>query len=156
MIADPGAAWPADSRNAPDLLALLARISICLIFIQAVMGKIFGWSGQEAYMARHGLSPVAPLLAAALVVEFAGVVCLLLGFQARAAAMVMALYLCLVSVLLHNFWSAQPGQSSMAQGLAQTEFLKNIGIIGGLLMIAAYGPGRFSLAVWWERRRAVS
>src|SRR5579864_1724659 len=117
-------------RISSGVLPLLARIAISLIFIQAVMGKVFGWSGQAAYMAQHGISPVAPLLGIALAIELIGVVCLLIGYQARLAALVMALYLCIISVLLHNFWSHPAGQSEMASMIAQTEFMKNMGIMG--------------------------
>lgn len=128
------------------VLPALARVLMSLIFIQAVLGKIFGWSGQAAYMAKHGVSPVTPLLAAALAIELGGTVCLLLGYQARPAALIMSGYLCIVSVLLHNFWSGG------GSGMAQTEFLKNMGIIGGLLMIGAYGPGRWSLEGYLRRK----
>ena len=132
-------------RIASGVLPVLARIAICLIFIQAVLGKLFGWSGQAAYMAQHGISPVAPLLAAGLAIELIGGLCVLLGYHARLAAFVMSVYLCIVSVMLHDFWSHTASRSEMARMMAQTEFLKNMGIVGGLLMIAACGPGRFSL-----------
>jgi len=54
----------------------------------------------------------------------------------------MFLYLGLVSLLLHNFWAAQ----GLAAGGMQTQFLKNLGIMGGLLMIAAFGPGKWSVS----------
>lgn len=134
------------------VLPALARLAICLIFVQAVLGKLLGWSGQAAYMAQHGISAISPLLAAALVIELIGIPCLLIGYQARLAAFVMSVYLCIVSVMLHNFWSHSAGQSEMAQMIAQTEFLKNMGIVGGLLMIVAFGPGRFSLQEFLRRR----
>ena len=120
---------------------LAARFAICCIFVQGAMGKIFGWSGQSAYMEQHGVGPTTPLLATALAVEVIGVICLLIGYQARWAALAMAAYLVAVTVLLHNFWN----RSGMAQMLAQTEFMKNVAIIGGLLMIVSFGTGRFSL-----------
>lgn len=83
---------------------------------------------------------IAPMLGIALLIEAAGVLCLIAGWQARAAAFVMFIYLGVVSVLLHNFWAAQ----GAAAGGMQTQFLKNLGIMGGLLMIAAHGPGRWS------------
>lgn len=46
---------------------------------------------------------------------------------------------------MHNFWAAQ----DMSAGGMQTQFLKNVGIMGGLLMIAAHGPGKWSV----ERRK---
>lgn len=132
-------------RISSGVLPLLARIAMSLIFIQAVLGKIFGWSGQAAYMSQHGVPAIGPLLAAALLIELIGVICLLFGYHASLAAFVMSLYLIIVSVVFHNFWSHSAGQSEMTQMIAQTEFMKNMGIVGGLLMITAYGPGRFSL-----------
>jgi putative oxidoreductase len=123
------------------LFPFVARLLICAIFIQGALGKILGWSGQAAYMASHNIRFITPLLAIALVIEAVGVLCLLTGFQSRIAAFIMFLYLGAVSVMLHNFWAL----SGMAAGGMQTQFMKNIGIMGGLLMIAAYGPGRWSL-----------
>ena len=124
------------------LLPLLARVLIALIFIQGALGKIGGWEGQASYMSRHGLRFIPPLLGAALAIEALGVLCLLLGAGARAAAAIMFAYLMVVSVLLHDFWGVT---DPMAAGMRQTEFLKNMGIGGGLLLIAAFGPGRWAL-----------
>ncbi|HUJ27669.1 MAG TPA: DoxX family protein [Myxococcales bacterium] len=121
---------------------LAARVLVCGIFVQGAFGKIAGWEGQAAYMRAHGITHfTAPLLAAALVVEAGGVLCLLSGWKARAAAAVMCGYLVILSLLLHDFWAAPAARA----GMMQTEFLKNMGIAAGLLMIAACGPGRWSL-----------
>jgi len=125
------------------LFPFAARVLISAIFVQGAMGKILGWSGQAAYMQSHGLPMVTPLLGMALGIEAAGVVCLLSGVGARAAAAVMFLYLVAVSVLLHAFWSA-PAASA---GTLQTHFFKNMGIAGGLLLLAANGPGRWTLTL---------
>ena len=130
-----------DSLNT-GLIPFAARLLICLIFIQGAFGKIFGWSGQAEYMASHGMRFIPPLLAAALVIEVVGVLALLTGYQARLAGFVMFIYLGIVSVTLHNFWAA----TGMGAATGQTQFLKNAGIMGGLLMIAAYGPGRWALS----------
>lgn len=121
----------------------IGRLFISAIFVQGALGKIMGWSGQAVYMQSHHLPGqlIPTMLGVALVIEAAGVLSLILGLQARAAAFVMCLYLGLVSVLLHNFWAAQ----GMTAGGMQTQFLKNVGIMGGLLMIAASGPGKWSV-----------
>jgi putative oxidoreductase len=92
---------------------------------------------------------IGPLLTAALIIEAVGSLCLILGFRARAAATVLFVYLGIVSVTLHNFW----GMSGMAAGANQTEFFKNLAMMGGLLMIAVYGTGIWSLD---QRRRPVA
>ena len=103
-----------------------------------------GWAFlrlQAAYMASHGMTFITPLLAMALLIEVVGSVCVLLGFRARAAAAVMFVYLGIVSVRLHDFWNL----SGMAAAGTQTQFFKNLGMMGGLLMVAVYGAGAWSL-----------
>jgi putative oxidoreductase len=143
---------PASQQTAPSpaldgVLPLAARLLVSVEFVNATLGKIFDWSGQAAYMASHGLPMIRPLLTAALVIEGVGSVCLITGYRARSAAAVMFVYLGIVSLTLHNFWTMTGG----AAGANETEFFKNLGIMGGLLMIACYGPGRWSLGA---RRRA--
>jgi putative oxidoreductase len=123
------------------LLPLIARVLIASEFVIAVNGKLFDWNGQAAYMASHGMRFIAPLLGAALVIELVGSLCLITGFQARLAAAVMAVYLAIVSATLHDFWH-MTGNSA---GMNETQFFKNLGMIGGLVMIAVYGPGRWAI-----------
>lgn len=125
------------------IFPLTSRLLLSAIFVQGSLGKILGWSGQASYMQSHQLPAqlIPAMLGMALLIEAGGVLCLLVGWKARAAAFVMFVYLGMVSVLLHNFW-AQHGASA---GGMQTQFLKNVGIMGGLLMIAACGPGKWSL-----------
>lgn len=128
------------------LAPLVARLLLTAEFLVAVNGKISGWSGQASYMAAHGISLVAPLLAAALAIEAVGSICLITGVQARTAAAVMCAYVGIVSVRLHDFWNQSAGMS----GMNATQFFKNLGIMGGLLMIAIYGPGLWSLDAVWK------
>jgi putative oxidoreductase len=122
---------------------LIARLLICGIFVQGALGKMMGWQGQAQYMASRGMqqATIPALLGIALVIEAVGVLCLLVGWQARVAAFIMFLYLGAVTVMLHNFWTLQGMQ---AAGM-QTQFMKNVAIMGGLLMIAAFGAGRWSV-----------
>jgi putative oxidoreductase len=124
------------------LLPLVARVLLAAEFVIAAHGKATGWSAQAAYMASHRMTLINPLLGAAFAIEVAGSLCLITGFKARGAAAIMFVYLGIVSIRLHDFWNiANP----MAAGGAQTQFFKNVGMMGGLLMIAAYGPGRWAL-----------
>ena len=121
------------------LLPLVARLLMVSEFLVALNGKITGWDGQAAYMASKGMHFIPPLLGAALVIELVGSICLISGYRAQLAASVMFVYLGIVSVRLHAFWS----QTGMAAGLNQGQFFKNLGMMGGLLMIAVYGAGRW-------------
>lgn len=123
------------------LLPLVARLLLILEFLVALNGKISGWAGQKAYMAAHGMPFIPGLLGAALAIELVGTICVVTGFGARAAAATMFVYLGIVSVELHDFWN----RSGSASGMLMTEFFKNMGIMGGLLLLAAYGPGDWAL-----------
>jgi putative oxidoreductase len=112
-------------------ITLLARWLISVIFVTSAYRKIFGWSANVEYIHAKHMPAATALLAAALVVEAAGSFCLITGFGARIAATVMFFYMVPVTFLLHEFMSVN--------------FQKNLGIMGGLLMIAAFGPGRIAL-----------
>jgi putative oxidoreductase len=123
------------------LLPLVARLLVTPEFLVAVRGKTFGWSGQAAYMQSKGMTMIVPLLAMALVIEAVGSLCLITGYRARTAAAVMFVYLGIVSVRLHAFWN-QTGNSA---AMNQQAFLRNLGMMGCLLMISVYGPGLWTL-----------
>jgi putative oxidoreductase len=123
-------------------------VLVILEFLVAVNGKISDWPGQAAYMAAKGMTFITPLLATALVIEAVGSVLLIIGFRARAAAAVMFVYLGIVSVRMHAFWA----QTGMPAAQNETHFFKNLGMMGGLLMIAVYGAGAWSI----DARRAKS
>jgi putative oxidoreductase len=116
-------------------------VFVILEFLVAVNGKISDWSGQAAYMASKGMTFIPPLLAAALAIEAIGSLLLIVGFRARAAAAVMFVYLGIVSIRLHAFWA----QTGMPAAQNETQFFKNLGMMGGLLMIAVYGAGAWSI-----------
>ena len=128
-------------RTRFGLLPFVARLLVTSEFLIAVRGKIFGWAGQVAYMHAKGMKMITPLLAIALVIEAIGSLCLITGYRARTSAAVMFFYLGIVSVRLHAFWS----QNGNAAAANETEFFKNLGMMGCLLMISIYGPGRWAL-----------
>ena len=112
-------------------ITLLARWLVSIIFVTSAYSKLFAWSANIEYMHSKHMPAAAFLLAAALFVEAVGSFCLITGFVARIAAAVMFFYMIPVTFLLHEFMSVN--------------FQKNLGVMGGLLLIAAFGPGRIAL-----------
>ena len=112
-------------------ISLLARWLISVIFVTSAYSKLFGWSSNVEYMNSKHMPAAAFFLVVALLVEVAGSLCLITGFGARIAATVMFFYMIPVTFLLHEFMSVN--------------FQKNLGLMGGLLMIAAFGPGGIAL-----------
>ncbi|MBX9816472.1 MAG: DoxX family protein [Burkholderiaceae bacterium] len=122
-------------------LALVARVLLAALFVPAGISKIAGFAGTVGYIGSVGLP--LPIVGAvlAIVAEAGGGIALLLGFQTRIAALVLAVFTVVAGVFFHAFWAAAPEAAQMQQIM----FMKNIAIAGGLLMLTAFGPGSLSL-----------
>jgi putative oxidoreductase len=123
----------------------LGRLLMVYIYVTSGIAKVFGWADNVGYMERHHLPMVPLLLGAAAVIELGGSLCLVTGYRAREAAFVMFLYTLAITVLLHIYWS----YSGDLAGMQETNFRKNLAIMGGLLMLSYCGPG-----AWAVRRRS--
>ena len=122
-------------------IPLFGRLFMAYIFATSGIGKVFGWEANVQYMSTRHLSMIPLLLAVAAIIELGGAICLTTGYQARIAAFVLFLYMIAVTVIFHNYWAA----SGNLAGMQETHFRKNLAIMGGLLVLAYSGPGRYSL-----------
>lgn len=122
-------------------LSLVGRVLLAYLFIPAGIGKLTGFAGTVGYITSVGMP--APTLAAgvAAIVEIVGGFALLLGFGTRVAALVLALFTLVASLFFHAYWSV-PADQRMIQALF---FDKNLAVIGGLLTLAAWGAGAWSI-----------
>ena len=127
--------------NLQNPLSLIGRILLALLFVPAGFGKIAGFAGAAGYIASKGV-PLPELAAAAAIgVELGLGLLLLIGWQTRWAALGIALFTLVITFIFHNFW-AVPAEQVMMQ---QQSFFKNIAVIGGLLTVAAWGAGAWSV-----------
>jgi putative oxidoreductase len=126
---------------AQDLATLAGRVLLAWLFIPAGWGKIAGFSGVAGYIASKGV-PLPELCAAiAIGAELGLGLLLLVGYQARWAALGLAIFVAVITPIFHNFWAAPEAQKMM-----QTQaFWKNIAVVGGLLFVWAFGPGGWSV-----------
>jgi putative oxidoreductase len=129
------------TTSTQDTVTLVARILLAVMFIISGFGKITGFDGTVGYIASKGL-PLPQLVAiGTIVVELGGGLMLAAGFKARWAALALAVFTLLAAIIFHNFWAVDAAQK-MGQ---QINFMKNITIAGGMLMVFAFGPGRLSV-----------
>jgi putative oxidoreductase len=134
-------AAPATTGAAQDTLALIGRVLLALLFIPAGFGKLTGFAGTVGYIASAGL-PLPQIGAViAIIVELGFGILLLVGFKSRLAAVVIAVFTVAAAVFFHNYWG-MPAEKAYVN---QIMFFKNLAIAGGLLFVAAFGAGRFSL-----------
>jgi putative oxidoreductase len=122
-------------------LVLLGRILLGLIFILSGFGKIAGFDGTVGYIASAHLPLPAAVAVLTILIELGGGLALVTGFYTKQMALVLAVFTVLAGFIFHNFWDAEQAQK-MAQ---QINFLKNLSIAGGMLVLAAFGPGSLSV-----------
>ncbi len=127
---------PATTYAAP-----LGRIFLSAIFIIAGLSKIAGYAGTAAFMASQGVP--GALLPLVILLEVVGGIAVLIGWQARTAAFLLAGFSVLSGILFHYIPSLE--LEGFAAEAEMNSFMKNIAIAGGMLMIVAFGPGRFSV-----------
>lgn len=124
-----------------NISALAGRILLALIFVLSGFNKITGFEGTAAYMAGKGLPMAEVLLVLTILIEIGGGLLLIIGYRARQAALLMFLFLIPVTLVFHNFWAAPAAEAQMQM----IQFMKNLSIMGGMLCVAAFGAGRYSL-----------
>jgi len=120
---------------------LAARLAMAALFLPAGLGKLGGFAGTVDYIASVGLPLPQVAAAIAVVIEVVGGAALIAGYRTRAAAVVLAAFTLVASVLFHNFWAA-PADQQMVQ---QLMFYKNVAVIGGFLALAVSGAGAWSV-----------
>jgi len=120
-------------------LPALGRLLIAAIFLLSGLNKIASPDATQAYIASAGLP--APFLAylVAVVVEVGGGILLLIGYQARLAALVLALFTIAAAFGFHHKFGDQN---------QFIHFFKNLAMAGGLLQVVAFGAGAFSIDAW--------
>lgn len=132
--------------GATAAVALIARALLAAMFILSGLSKFGSLEGTAGYIASGGLpfaSLLAPLVA---LLEVAGGLALVVGFKARWAALALALFTLLATLLFHAYW-AMPAEQQFVQ---QLMFMKNLSVVGGLLLVFVLGAGPLS----WDARRA--
>jgi putative oxidoreductase len=129
------------STETRNLMALISRALIALLFIPYGIEKITGFDGTLRYIsAAHVPFPGFDAVVA-IVVEVALAFLLLIGYQTRWVALAIIVYTVVLAFAFHAYWGAPPAQM-YAQKL---HFYKDLAIAGGLFAIAAWGPGGWSI-----------
>ena len=113
------------------VMSLIARVLMAYIFIVAGWGKVTAYQATAGYMESMGVP--AALLPMTILVELGGGLALLFGFQARFAALGLAVFSLITAFLFHG--GAEDG----------INFMKNLAMTGGLFFLMLHGAGKFSL-----------
>ena len=123
-------------------IPLAARICLCIIFINSGIGKIFGFASTAEMMANQGLPIAIILLIFTIAFQLLGGLSLLFGYKVKIGSILLILFLIPATLVFHNF---------LVNPEEMNAFLKNIGLIGGLLMVIYAGAGALSIDVSTEK-----
>ena len=133
-----------DNNAFSSYAAALGRILLATIFLLSGVSKLAAPAGTIGYIASAGLPFPELAYAGAVFVEVAVAIALIVGYQTRVAAAVIAVF-SLVTAFGFHFNLADQNQF--------IHFFKNVAIAGGLLQIVAYGGGALSVDAWRARSR---
>ena len=123
-------------NTAQKFIPLVARTFLAVIFLRSGVGKLMGFAGTQEQIAGAGL-PLAPLVTVfTIAFLLLGGAALILGYKARIGGILLLLFLIPATVVFHN---------PIVDSTQMVQFMKNLAITGGLLMVVAYGSGPVSL-----------
>jgi len=116
-------------------LPLVARIALALIFLTSGIKHVLGFSGFVDMIGQT--LPLAPLLAIGTIAfQILGSLSLIFGYKVNIGATLLILFLIPATLIYHN---------PISDGSELTSFLKNLGLIGGLLLVIYTGAGAASV-----------
>lgn len=121
-------------KKLDDSAILAARILMPILFIVSGFGKIGGYAGTQQYMEAVGVPGF--LLPLTILLEFGGGLAILFGFLTRTVALVTVIFVLLTAFIFH---------SDFSQAGNQINFMKNLSISGGYLLLTVLGAGYFSI-----------
>ncbi len=129
-------------------LVLLGRFFYSLIFISS-LPHLFS-SQSAGYAAAAGVPMASILVPFSGIIAFLGGASILLGYKAKAGAWLIILFLVPVTLMMHNFWTIT---DPMARQMQQTNFVKNLALVGCALMLSWFGAGPCSIDSLLASRR---
>lgn len=113
---------------------LIGRLLMAQIFLIAGIGKIMGYAGTQAYMASMGVP--GALLPLVIALEIGGALALIIGWKTKWVCYALALFSIVAAAIFHH---------NFADTMQKINFMKDLAIAGGFLILSVSGPGPLSL-----------
>jgi putative oxidoreductase len=122
-------------------IQLASRLLMAGVFLVFGIRKLMAVPGTVGYFTKLGFPAAEILVWVVILIEVGGAILLILGWRTRLVAWILAGFVVIATFAAHRYW-----EFSGAQYVPQlTNFMKNLAILGGLLVLGAVGPGRFSI-----------
>jgi putative oxidoreductase len=133
-----------------DHLLAVARVALGAIFVLSGYLKLTGLVAFSASLTARGVPAAWFWGPVGATVEFVGGILCVLGLFSRYAALLMICFVVVATIISHLFWTFADPAQFRAQ---QSQFFKNLSIIGGFVFLFTVGGGKFSLDALWRRNR---
>jgi putative oxidoreductase len=133
------------------MILLLGRVALGAIFLKSGLLKLLALGAFAASLAQRGIPQSGTWALIGALVECGGGLLIVTGTRTREAARLMILFVIVASGISHRFWEF----ADAARRAQESQFFKNLSIIGGFLLLYMTGGGRFSLDAWKWRCRGV-
>ncbi len=132
-----------------DVVLLLGRVALGAIFVKSGLQKLMALGAFAASLAGRGVPQSEMWAVIGATVEFVGGLLIVAGFRTRDASLLMILFVIVATGISHRYWEF----ADAARRLQESQFFKNLSIIGGFLLLAATGSGRFGFDALLRRRK---
>jgi len=116
------------------IIEIFGRIFLSAVFLIAGVNKIFNYEGTTAYMESFGVPGL--LYIPAIILEILFPLLIVIGYQTKISALIMAIFSVSLAIIFHTDFSNQ---------MQVMSFLKNFAIAGGFIIIFVNGPSRWSI-----------
>lgn len=140
---------PSSSARSEDVILLLGRVALGVIFVKSGAQKLMALGAFAASLASRGIPQSSMWAVIGATVEFIGGILILTGMRTRYASLLMITFVIVATAISHRYWEFVDA----ARRTQESQFFKNLAIIGGFLLLFASGPGRFSLDGLLRRRK---
>lgn len=125
-----------------DITDLIGRIFLSAIFLFEAFDTMLYFDKTRQTMEQYGLnSNQDMLLYGAVFLLLVGGIMVLVGYRSTLGAIMLLIYWVPITFIIHDFWNSPQEQTRLQSIL----FMKDIAIIGGLLMLVGKGSGRYSI-----------
>jgi putative oxidoreductase len=120
------------------IMIAAGRVLLALYFLLPGLAKLAASASQLSLMEHHGIAYAALLLPIAGIAQVLGALALLANRHVRLVSLGFVLYILIINGLMHDFWHFSGTEAAHE---AQN-FIKNLGILAGLLVLAGISPKR--------------
>ena len=124
------------------IIEIFGRIFLSAVFLIAGVNKIFNYEGTTAYMESFGVPGF--LYIPAIILEILFPLLIVIGYQTKISALIMAIFSVSLAIIFHTDFSNQ---------MQVMSFLKNFAIAGGFIIIFVNGPSRWSIDYMLKSRK---